>query len=147
DLPLALEEPAGPASHTTFASATAETAESDAGLDLDLALDFTVDGDSIPAAEAAATGDAAQIADDSVPEAAETAATEFGTADDAALEPVRFSSFGSDDDGGAPAEAALDDDVAALAAQLEAFEAADQRESAREPDFTQHAAVAEPAPT
>ncbi|MCM2355238.1 MAG: hypothetical protein NDI68_00940 [Arenimonas sp.] len=48
-------------------------------------------------------------------------------------EPVSFSSFSEDD---VAAAAHLDDDVAALAAQLEAFEANDQRETAREPDFT-----------
>lgn len=48
-------------------------------------------------------------------------------------EPVSFSSFSEDD---VAAASHLDDDVAALAAQLEAFEANDQRETAREPDFT-----------
>ena len=48
-------------------------------------------------------------------------------------EPVRFSSFSDDDD--APAADTLDDDVAALAAQLEAFEANDQRQEARNSDF------------
>lgn len=48
-------------------------------------------------------------------------------------EPVSFSSFSEDE---VAAAAHLDDDVAALAAQLEAFEANDQRETAREPDFT-----------
>lgn len=48
-------------------------------------------------------------------------------------EPVRFSSFSDDDD--APAADTLDDDVAALAAQLEAFEANDQRQEARDPAF------------
>ncbi|KFN51470.1 hypothetical protein N790_14775, partial [Arenimonas malthae CC-JY-1] len=48
-------------------------------------------------------------------------------------EPVSFSSFSEDE---VAAASHLDDDVAALAAQLEAFEANDQRETAREPDFT-----------
>lgn len=48
-------------------------------------------------------------------------------------EPISFSSFSEDEVAVAPH---LDDDVAALAAQLEAFEANDQRETAREPDFT-----------
>ncbi|MBY4598864.1 hypothetical protein K3217_25455 [bacterium BD-1] len=48
-------------------------------------------------------------------------------------EPVSFSSFSEDE---VATAAHLDDDVAALAAQLEAFEANDQRETAREPDFT-----------
>ncbi|PRH83830.1 chemotaxis protein CheB [Arenimonas caeni] len=46
--------------------------------------------------------------------------------------PVNFSSFAEDD---VAASETLDDDVAALAAQLEAFEASDQREAARDPDF------------
>ncbi|HEX4854432.1 chemotaxis protein CheB [Arenimonas sp.] len=46
--------------------------------------------------------------------------------------PVNFSSF-SDDDAAHPDS--VDDDVAALAAQLEAFEAQDQRPEAQEPDF------------
>lgn len=46
--------------------------------------------------------------------------------------PVSFSSF-NDDDLAAPES--VDDDVAALAAQLEAFEAQDQRQAAQEPDF------------
>lgn len=49
------------------------------------------------------------------------------------VEPVRFSQFNQD----APEELGdLDADVAALAAQLEAFEKADKRDTAREPDFT-----------
>lgn len=48
-------------------------------------------------------------------------------------EPVSFSSFSEDE---VATAAHLDDDVAALAAQLEAFEANDQRETARQPDFT-----------
>lgn len=47
-------------------------------------------------------------------------------------EPVNFSNFSEDEPG---AGGGLDDDVAALAAQLEAFEAQDQRGQAREPDF------------
>lgn len=47
-------------------------------------------------------------------------------------EPVNFSSFSDDE---AAAVESLDDDVAALAAQLEAFEAEDQREAPRDPDF------------
>ena len=47
-------------------------------------------------------------------------------------EPVSFSSFSDDDEAGADS---VDDDVAALAAQLEAFEANDQREAPRDPDF------------
>jgi len=47
-------------------------------------------------------------------------------------EPVNFSSFSDDE---AAAVDSLDDDVAALAAQLEAFEADDQREAPRDPDF------------
>lgn len=63
--------------------------------------------------------------------------------------PVSFSSFGSGDDH-APVDG-MDDDVAALAAQLEAFEANDRREAPREPDFLSRAAVmpepvAAPAP-
>ncbi|MFT3805850.1 chemotaxis protein CheB [Arenimonas sp.] len=50
------------------------------------------------------------------------------------VEPVRFSQFDQD---AIPEEIGdLDADVAALAAQLEAFEKADKREAAREPDFT-----------
>src|SRR5690606_36656904 len=44
--------------------------------------------------------------------------------------PVDFSSFTDDD---VAAADTLDDDVAALAAQLEAFEANDQREAPRDP--------------
>jgi len=57
-------------------------------------------------------------------------------------EPVNFSNFSDDDAAAAPA---LDEDVAALAAQLEAFEANDQREMPREPDFT--VAFAEETPS
>ncbi|GGA86121.1 hypothetical protein GCM10011521_25780 [Arenimonas soli] len=46
--------------------------------------------------------------------------------------PVRFSSFSDDD---VPPADTLDDDVAALAAQLEAFEASDQRQEARDPEY------------
>lgn len=53
---------------------------------------------------------------------------------EAPVEPVRFSQFDQD---AIPEEIGdLDADVAALAAQLEAFEKADKREAAREPDFT-----------
>ena len=62
-------------------------------------------------------------------------------------EPVNFSSFTDDD---VAAADTLDDDVAALAAQLEAFEANDQREAPRDPDFDisfeEPAAASEPAP-
>jgi len=54
--------------------------------------------------------------------------------------PVSFSSFGGDDDLGL---AGVDDDVAALAAQLEANEGATRHEEVREPDF---ARVVEDAP-
>ncbi|GAB2671205.1 chemotaxis protein CheB [Arenimonas aestuarii] len=47
-------------------------------------------------------------------------------------EPVRFSSFSDEE---APPADTLDDDVAALAAQLEAFEANDQRQEARDPEY------------
>lgn len=57
--------------------------------------------------------------------------------------PVNFSNFSEDD---AAAEAHLDEDVAALAAQLEAFEANDQREMPREPDFTVAFGDEEPVP-
>lgn len=65
--------------------------------------------------------------------------------------PVNFSSFSEDDV--ALAEG-MDDDVAALAAQLDAFEANDQRQAPKEPDFsasfqkpeTDLAAPAAPAP-
>jgi chemotaxis response regulator CheB len=49
-------------------------------------------------------------------------------------EPVRFSQFGQDDVQEEIGD--LDADVAALAAQLEAFEKTDTRETAREPDFS-----------
>lgn len=53
---------------------------------------------------------------------------------EAPVEPVRFSQFEQD---AIPEDIGdLDADVAALAAQLEAFEKADQRGAAREPDFT-----------
>ena len=57
--------------------------------------------------------------------------------------PVNFSSFSEDDlahTGG------VDDDVAALAAQLEAFEAQDQRQAAQEPDFATDFGTPEPSP-
>lgn len=60
-------------------------------------------------------------------------------------EPVNFSSFAEDD---VAAADTLDDDVAALAAQLEAFEANDQREAPRDPDFDisfEEPAATEPA--
>lgn len=46
--------------------------------------------------------------------------------------PVNFSSFSEED---APLAETLDDDVAALAAQLEAFEASDQRQQPKHADF------------
>ena len=69
----------------------------------------------------------------------EAASDDAGDADEPLLadmelsdEPVKFSSFSDDD---VPAEDTVDDDVAALAAQLEAFEASDQRQEARDPEF------------
>lgn len=47
--------------------------------------------------------------------------------------PVNFSSFSDGDD---QAPVGMDDDVAALAAQLEEFEKTDTRETARDPDFS-----------
>lgn len=46
--------------------------------------------------------------------------------------PVSFSSFNEEE---TSLSGAIDDDVAALAAQLDAFEAKDQRQTARQPDF------------
>lgn len=57
--------------------------------------------------------------------------------------PVSFSSFSEDELGHTDG---VDDDVAALAAQLEAFEAQDQRQTAQEPDFATDFGTAEDAP-
>jgi chemotaxis response regulator CheB len=57
--------------------------------------------------------------------------------------PVNFSSF-TDDEVAAPD--GVDDDVAALAAQLEAFEAQDQRRQAQEPDFSTNFGTTDAAP-
>ncbi|KFN49254.1 hypothetical protein P873_11435 [Arenimonas composti TR7-09 = DSM 18010] len=103
---------------------TADAAESEgpaADGDLDLDLDSGVD---VPVA----AGDDAPL-----PE------LEIGDG------PVRFSTF-TEDEQGAPAEPAMDDDVAALAAQLEAFEANDTREMPREPDFANIALDPSPTP-
>lgn len=70
--------------------------------------------------------DALDFSDDAAAEAPLLADVDLDAA------PVSFSSFSEDDlahTGG------VDDDVAALAAQLEAFEAQDQRQAALEPDF------------
>ncbi len=99
--------------------------------DLDLDLDLT-------GLEQALAGGDEPAADDSAP-AAEASFELDDTADEPLLadmelsgEPVRFSSFSDDD---VPPADTLDDDVAALAAQLEAFEANDQRQEARDPEF------------
>ena len=133
----------------------APAAEDDAGpgLDIDLAsLEQALAGgqaDTADPAQAApaATEEAADLELDidlsSLPEegARMVVANEPDTApgDEALLadieltdEPVNFSSFAEDD---VAAADTLDDDVAALAAQLEAFEANDQRETPRDPDF------------
>ena len=51
-----------------------------------------------------------------------------------AAEPVRFSNFS--DEAQAPSGDGLDSDVAALAAQMEAFEKTDHRQAASQPDFS-----------
>lgn len=106
------------------APAPAPAASSEDDLDFDASL-LDVDLSSLPDEEAplptleddapAETGDEPLLADLSISD-----------------EPVNFSSFSDADE--PPAEG-LDDDVAALAAQLEAFEAQDQREQPPEPDF------------
>ncbi|WP_374605523.1 chemotaxis protein CheB [Arenimonas sp.] len=109
-------------------SATAEIPADDLDLDLDLA----------GLEEALAGGGAAAAAEGPAPEA--EASFDLAEGGEEPLladlelsdEPVRFSSFSDDD---APAPDTLDDDVAALAAQLEAFEANDQRQEARDPEF------------
>lgn len=60
-------------------------------------------------------------------------------------EPVRFSQFGQDEVQEEIGD--LDADVAALAAQLEAFEKTDTRETAREPDFSLQLGEEPPART
>lgn len=60
-------------------------------------------------------------------------------------EPVRFSNF---DQGAAVAgDHLVDDDVAALAAQLDSFGAQSSRQEVKDPDFSLDFAVDEPAPT
>ena len=64
---------------------------------------------------------------------------------DFSAEPVRFSNF---DQGTAVAgDHLVDDDVAALAAQLDTFGAQDSHQEVKDPDFSLDFAVDEPAPT
>lgn len=92
--------------------------DTDLGIDLDLGeLDFAPTPDLV---EASASGSAAPILGDDM---------DFSGS-------VRFSSF-SDENTETLGD--LDADVAQLAAQLEAFEKTDQRDSAVEPDFTKSA--------
>lgn len=146
---------------------SADTAgEPDIELDLDLAgleqalgaevpqpADEATGQDEAPAAGIALDIDLSSLPDEGAPmvvanEPDEAPLDEPLLADiDLPDEPVNFSSFTDDDDAAADT---LDDDVAALAAQLEAFEANDQREAPRDPDFDisfeEPAAASGPAP-
>ncbi len=95
-------------------------------LTLDSGFELDVDLSHLEAAPSAAPEPASRL---NLEESGDTLA-DF----EAPVEPVRFSQFDQD---AIPEEIGdLDADVAALAAQLEAFEKADKREAAREPDFT-----------
>jgi chemotaxis response regulator CheB len=92
--------------------------DTDLGIDIDLAhLDFA------PTPDPAPTRPAVRLEDEPILQALESDGD------------VRFSSFSSGDASEAPAD--LDADVAALAAQLEAFEKTDTRQNAVDPDFAQ----------
>ena len=132
---------ADPAPETAPAPHDEDAAESEA---VTLATEGAAADDGAGAADFA-DGDLADFLDLSVTEAfeAEAAATDAATAADAGDAPllvdfeipdgpVNFSSFSSDDDTHA---LGVDDDVAALAAQLDAYEAG-TREEVREPDFS-----------
>ncbi|KFL37215.1 chemotaxis protein CheB [Arenimonas donghaensis] len=129
-------------------------------VDLDLELDLSGleqalagggDSDPAPPADDGADedagmdfGDSLSLEDeDSLPRLQDDAPQDFRLADEPGDEPlladmeladgpVNFSSFSDED---APPADALDDDVAALAAQLEAFEANDQRQQPADPTF------------
>jgi chemotaxis response regulator CheB len=109
----------------TEAKAAAPAQEEEFNLDTDLGIDL-----DLAALEAAASAPARAAE----PEP-ELAATGAGVPDFPDLpEGVRFSTFESD--GSAEESSDLDADVAALAAQLEAFEKSDTRGQAAEPDFS-----------
>jgi chemosensory pili system protein ChpB (putative protein-glutamate methylesterase) len=64
---------------------------------------------------------------------------------DFSAEPVRFSNF--DSSSAAAGESLVDDDIAALSAQLDTFGAQDSHQEVKDPDFSLDFAVDEPAPT
>ena len=153
------------------ASSAGTDASDDVDLELDLSgLEMALAGGDDTTADSGSEPDAAPAFDDSLALADETslpqfnddAAQDFQLADEPADEPlladmeladgpVNFSSFSEED---APPADTLDDDVAALAAQLEAFEAKDQRQQPADPTFdlsfdeaeTQAPAESAPAP-
>ena len=144
-----------PRSDDAVSTAGADASD-DVDLDLDLSgLELALAGGDETSADSGSAPDAAPDAppafDDSLALADETslpqfddgAAQDFQLADEPADEPlladmeladgpVNFSSFSEED---APPADTLDDDVAALAAQLEAFEANDQRQQPADPTF------------
>jgi chemotaxis response regulator CheB len=109
----------------TEAKAASPVGEEEFNLDTDLGIDL-----DLAALEAAASAPARTAEPEPMP-----AATAEGVPDFPDLpEGVRFSTFESD--GSAEDTGDLDADVAALAAQLEAFEKSDTRGQAAEPDFS-----------
>jgi chemotaxis response regulator CheB len=111
----------------SLAEAQAAAPDAEAGFSLDTDLGIDID---LAALEAAATTPSAAAEPAPAP-AADEAEPSFPDLP----EGVRFSSFDADAEAGAEESGDLDADVAALAAQLEAFEKSDTRGQAAEPGF------------